>query len=1094
MLFSIASTFIKRPVLTTVCSVIIVLVGLIAIVTLPISSLPQLAPIQVQVISTNIGADAQTTANTATTIIEREINGVENMKYMTSNTNNSGVTNISVSFPPDVDKNIAQVNVQNRVGQAEPQLPDVVQQTGVTTQLASPNILKVISFFSDKDENGKPIYDTLFLSNYIDLFIIDEITRLPGIGQVAISGERKYAMRFWVDPDKLASRGLTSSDVVNALREQNIQVGAGTIGQQPAPNDQQFEIPLKAAGRFVNEEEAENMIIRVGEGGSLVKFRDVGRVELGAQDYSSESMFNGEPAVSLLTYQLPGGNALDTARAIDEKMAELARVFPPGIKTAVAYDITLFVEVALNDVVKTLIEAIILVVLVIFIFLQDWRTTLIPAIAIPVALIGTMIFIKALGFELNQLTLFGCVLAAGLVVDDGIVIVEAVNTKMEEGMRPLQAALDSMEELTGAVIATTLVLCAVFVPVAFFPGTTGIVYQQFALTLVFSVLVSTFNALTFSPSMSAILLQPKQGEGRGPLAWFFRKFNQVFDWITQKYRKTLEFFSRIKIIIIGIFIAGLVATWWILTIVPSGFIPEEDQGYFIIVGQAPSGVSLNYTSDQARQIADILKEFPEVESSLGLPGFGFSGNSSNQLTFFVLLKPWEERHGQDQSVFGLIRQVTPRLRQLTGIQAFAVNAPPVSGLSNFGGVEMALQNRAQLPMPDFIAAQERFIAAARQRPELGSVFTQFTTNTPQLQIDVDRAKAKAQNVNINEIFSTLQTFLGSNYVNDFVLGQRQYRVVVQADVQDRSNPEDIGRFYVRSNDGQLVQLSNFVNITPFTFPPVITHHNIYQSISIQGAPARGFSSGQTIQAMEEVANEVFQGGQTGIWYEWTGTALEEKSAGGASVIVFGLGFVMVFLVLAAQYESYIDPLIIMLTVPLAILGALSTVWFRQNILNAGTVWPTLSNDVYCQVALVMLIGMASKNTILIVEFANQSRALGMSITTAAIYASEKRLRPILMTAISGLVGFVPLLIAEGAGSISRWSLGTAIFGGLFLATFLTLLIAPILYIVIKSLEDNFLNPRKPPKKPGKTIETLQEPELTKEDETIQTLKTSEQQE
>lgn len=1094
MLFSIATPFIKRPVLTTVCSVIIVLVGLISITTLPISKLPQIAPIQVQVASINNGADAQTTEQTVTSIIERQINGVENMKYMLSNTNNSGVSNISVAFATDVDKNIAQVNVQNRVSQAEPQLPDVVKQTGVTTKLASPNILKVISFYSEKDKNGKYIYDTLFLSNYIDLYVTDEITRIKGVGQTAISGERKYAMRFWVDPDKLASRGLTSSDVVNALREQNIQVGAGTIGQQPVGNQQQFEIPLRASGRFTNVSEAEELILKVGQGGSLVRVKDVARVELGAENYSNNSLFNGEPAVSLLTYQLPGSNALDTARAIDEKLEDLSEAFPPGLKIAIAFDISSFVEVALADVVKTLIEAIVLVILVIFIFLQDWRTTIIPAIAIPVSLIGAMIFIKALGFELNQLTLFGLVLATGLVVDDGIVIVEAVATKMEEGMRPLQASLDAMEELTGAVISTSVVLLAVFIPVAFFPGTTGIVYQQFALTIAFSILISTFNALSFSPSLSAILLQPKQGEGRGPLAWFFRKFNQFFDWFTDKYRRLIEFFTQIKLLVMGVFIAGLVATWWILTVVPSGFIPEEDQGYFIVIGQAPPGVSLNYTTEQSLKINDILKEVKGVQSVLALPGFGFSGNGSDKVTFFVVLTPWEERVGQAESVFGLIREVTPKLRQLTGIQAFAVNAPPVDGLSNFGGVEMQLQNRQQLPMPDFIQFQQRYLAAARKRPELGSVFTQFTANTPQIQVEINRNQAKAQNIDINQIFGALQTFLGSNYVNDFVFGQRQYRVYVQADEQFRSNPEDVGRFYVRSNDGKLVQLSTLVTLTPFTFPPIITRYNVYQAISIQAMPANGFSSGQAIQAMEEVANEVFQGGQLGVWYEWTGTALEEKSAGGASAVVFGMGFILVFLVLAAQYESYIDPLIIMLTVPLAILGALLGIWIRQNIFNVGTVWPTLSNDIFCQVGLVMLIGMASKNTILIVEFANQSLALGMSITKAAVYAAEKRLRPILMTAVSGLIGFLPLVTAEGAGAISRWSLGTAVFGGLFLATFLSLLIAPILYIVVKTLEKNFLSPKKP-KGPGLPKKTAP-PQLPEDEdeEVIQTLKTSQQEE
>lgn len=1089
MLLSVSTPFIKRPVLTTVCTIIIILVGVVAIPLLPIAKLPQIGPTQVQVTSTNIGSDARTTEETVTTIIEREINGVEDMRYMSSNTSNDGVTNITVTFPTEIDRNIAQVNVQNRVGQAEAELPDVVRQTGVVIDKASPNILMGMAFYSEKDENGNYIYDNSFISNYVDLYVVDELKRIKGVGRADLRGERKYAMRIWLDPDKLAARDLTSQDVIDAVEEQNIQVGAGRIGQQPSPDEQQFEIALRAVGRFKNVEEAENLVIQVGDNGTLIRVKDVGRAELGAENYDSEILWNGHPAVGIPVYQLPGSNALDTSNAVKAKLAELSENFPPGMKGEVGFDPTLFVTSSIEEVVLALVQAIALVVLIIFIFLQDWRTTLIPAVAIPVALIGAMAFLLLFGFELNQLTLFGCVLATGLVVDDGIVVVEAIASKIEQGMRPMQAALDSMEELFGAVIATSVVLMAVFIPVSFFPGSTGIVYKQFALTIAFSILLSTFNAITFSPSMSAVLLRPKQ-EARGPLKVVFRWFNKLFAWINRQYRRIIETLSRIKLVVIAVFIAGLLATGWVYSLVPSGFIPEEDQGYFIILGQAPAGVSLSYTRQQTEQIDKLMGEIEGIRGRFCLVGFGFDGAGSDKLACFAPLKPWDERPGAANSVFGIVGQANQKLMTLDGVRAFAVNAPPVDGLGTSGGFEFQVQNRQLLPMESLVANTQKIIGAATQRPELGLVFTTFTTNTPQMEINIDRAQAKALNVKVDEILNTLQTYLGSNYVNDFVLGQRQYRVYVQADSQFRSNPDDISRLYVRSEDDQMVQLSNLVNVTPFTYPPTVTHYNIYPTIKIQGAPAPGYSTGQAIAAIEEIAAANLQ---PGFGYEWTGTALEEKLSGGAAPIIFGLGFVMVFLVLAAQYESYIDPAIIMLTVPLAVLGALGGTWLRANLIQAGGLWPVVNNNVYCQVGLVMLIGMASKNAILIVEFANQSRQLGMSITQAAIYAAEQRFRPILMTAIATLVGFLPLVTAKGAGSISRWSLGTAVFSGMLVATVLSLLFVPILYIVIKDLEDRFLKGGGPGQ-PKPSERSRQLPPQTPEEEAVPTFRVSEQNE
>lgn len=1084
MLLSIATNFIKKPVLTTVCTILILLIGGICIPLLPLDKLPELAPKQVSVGANYIGADAKTTADNVTTPLEKQINGTEQVEYMTSSTDSNGNASIGVFFPVEMDRNIAQVLVQNQVSQAQPNLPDVVVRTGVTTNTQSPSLTLAYAFYSDKDQNGNFYYDTIFISNYIDTFLFDEIRRIEGIGSLSIAGERKYAMRLWFDPDKLAARGLSAQDVIATISQQNIQVGAGSIGQQPAPDDQKFQITLRAIGRFSTPEEAENLVVKVGNDGTLIRIKDVGRAELGAENYSIATYWKGAPGVALLAYQLPGTNALATANAIKAKMAELQRNFPPGLKVGIALDSTLFVEASLSEVFKTLLEAIALVILVIFIFLQDWRTTIIPAIAIPVSLIGTMAFLLAFRFTLNQLTLFGVILATGMVVDDGIVIVEAISAKISQGMRPMQASLDAMNELTSAVIATSLVLMGVFIPVSFFPGTTGIVYKQFALTIAFSVAISTFNALSFSPSISAILLR-RQAETQGPLGWLFRWFNQGFDWVKAGYTKIVEFLIQVRWLTMAVFAASLVTTAWVYQITPQGFIPEEDQGYFFVITIAPPGVSLNYTTDVTDQITQEILKYEEVEGLMALPGFGFSGSSSNTAITFVNLKNWEERPGAEHSVFAVTQRVNQWLRaNMNQAQAIAANAPPVDGLSSFGGFEFQLQNRAGLPTDVLIQTAQKVMAAANQRPELQGVFTQFTFDAPIMSVSVNRNQAKAQNVDIQEIFNVLQTYLGSNYVNQFIYGNRLYRVFAQAESKFRSNPEDIGRFYVRSNDGNMIQLSNLVNIEQTTAPPILTHYNVYSSINIQGAPAPGYSTGQSLQAMEEVAAEVLP---QGFGYEWTGTAREERSSGGAAPILFGLAFVIVFLILSAQYESYVDPIIIMITVPLAILGALAAILFRANILQADSVWPIVNNNIYGQVALVMLIGLASKNAILIVEFANQARSLGMGIVQAAVYAAEERLRPILMTAISGLVGFAPLLIASGAGAMSRWTLGTAIFGGYLISTLLGLFLVPVLYVVIKNIEDDFLKGNKSAKQSkSKNLppKTPQLPQDSEEEEAI----------
>ncbi|RCJ38443.1 RND transporter [Nostoc punctiforme NIES-2108] len=1058
------NTFIRRPVLTTVCTFIILLLGSICIPILPISQLPDLAPVQITVSSNNIGADAQTTENTVTNIIERQINGVKDVSYISSNTGNDGSSNITVSFPTNVNSDIAQVNVQNKEALASPQLPDTVQRTGVTVETASSSLLLVYGFYSENNE-----YDNIFISNYVDLYIFDQIKRLPGVGSARVFGERKYAMRLWLDPNKLAQHQLTPQDVTAALQQQNIQVGAGAIGKEPAPDNQSFEFALRATSRFKDAAEFEDMVLKVSPAGTnsttnnptssiLVKVRDVGRVELGAENYLADAKFTipgnaPKAAVGLGIYQLPGSNALKVAHAVEEQIKILEKNFPPGLKAQLAFDTTPFVEISLEEVLHTLVEAIILVVLVIFVFLQDWRTTIIPTVAIPVSLIGTCAALLVLGFQINTLTLFGFVLAIGIVVDDAIIVVEAVAVKLEEGMRPFEAAVEAMKELTGAIIATSLVLMAVFIPVAFIPGTTGIVYKQFALTVACSIGISTFNALTFSPSMAAILMRPAQTP-RGPLGWFFTQFNRGFSWFTRRYVGFVSYLTHVKPIVIGVFVTGLLATVLMYRAVPTGFIPEEDQGYFFVIVQGPDGVSLKYTESVMNKVVKEVTSAPEVRASFMISGFGFDGNASNLGIAFANLKPWKERTEESQSVYGILQRLNKKLSTITEARAIAVNAPPVRGLSTTGGFEFIIQDKTgSAPIETLIEAAQKVIGAARKSPALQGVFTQFTADTPQFDIQVNRNQAKALNVEINDIFGALQTYLGSQYVNNFVQGQRQYRVYVQADGVFRSNPDDIGKLYVRSASGAMIPLSSLVKITPFVGPKTIAHYNLYRSIKVQGAPAPGASSGQAIKAMEQIAAENLP---QGFGYEWTGTYLQEKTSGGATGLIFGLAIVIVFLVLAAQYESYIDPIIILLTVPLAVLGAMTAIWLRSNIFMAGSLFPKVVDDIYCQVGLVTLIGLAAKNAILVVEFANQLHEQGMSYTRAAVKAGQERLRPILMTSFAALLGFLPLVISQGAGASSRWSLGTALFGGLMLSTFLSLFLVPILYILVKSLAQAIL--------------------------------------
>lgn len=1039
--------FIKRPVFASVCTIIILLVGAISIPTLPAAQYPEISPPQVQVTANYTGASAEVVESTVTNVLERQINGVQGQRYISSSSSNNGTSSIAITFEATRDQDLAAVDVQNRISTAQAQLPETVQQTGVTVTRRSNTLLLAFSLFADGGE-----YDPLFLSNYADIYLVDALQRINGVGEVSIFGERRYAMRLWLNPEKLASRGLTPQDVVAALNEQNIQVGAGRLGQQPVPNNQQYQIDVQTQSRLQNPAQFAEIVLKTGTDGTLVKLKDVGRAELGAESYDSFLRFRGKEAVGLGIYQLPGSNALSVADAVKTEMQRLSSQFPPGIRYDLGFDTTAFVQASLEEVLITLLIAIALVVLVIFLFLQSWRTSLIPAIVIPVALIGTFGFIKVFGFSINSLTLFGLTLATGLVVDDAIIVVEDISRLIQdEGMSPRQAASEAMGELFGAVLATSLVLMAVFIPVAFFPGTTGALYRQFALTIAFSIAISTFLAITITPSLSGILLRREHKRG-GILGWIFDRFNGFLEWLRRNYARSLNHLVRLKGLVVLLFVASLGFTGWLFVSTPTAFLPEEDQGNFITLIQGPAGVSLNYTSDVMSQVEKQILQLPEVRATFAVGGFSFSGNTANSGIIFTSLKPWDERKDSEQSVTAIINKLRGQLAVIPEARIIPTNPVAIPGLGSTGGFQFELQDRGNLGLDALVQTANSLIARANQVPELQSVYTTFTADTPQVLVEVNRNRAKALQVNIADIFSTLQTYLGSRYVNDFNLEQRSYRVYVQAEGRFRSKPNDINSLYVRSALNQMIPLSSLVTITPTTGAQTINRYNLFRSIEITGSTAAGYSSGEGIKKMQQLAAEVLP---PNMGYEWSGISAEELESGGQASLIFGLGIVFVFLVLAAQYENYLDPLIVLLAVPLAVMGALLALSLRS-----------FPNDVYAQVGLVMLIGMASKNSILIVEFANQLRSQGLSITSAAVEAAQERLRPILMTSVATLVGIFPLVIATGAGAGSRQSLGTAVFGGMFVATLLSLFVVPVLYIVLESVSDRFFG--KKSKKRDKT--------------------------
>jgi len=1040
--------FIRRPIFATVCALLIILAGAVCIPTLPISLYPTLAPPQVNVTSNYVGANAQVVESAVTIPLEQQINGVEGMHYITSTSSNDGTSSINVTFRTGYDLNIAAVDVQNRVATAQGRLPQEIKNTGVTITKTNPNFVFAAGFFSPDNSLSNQ-----YISNYLDVYVKDALKRIPGVGDVVIFGERKYAMRIWLDPTKLAARQLTALDVVSALQEQNVEIPAGQLGRPPSDKKQNFQVTLRVVGRLSEPSEFEKIILKNTRNG-IVQLKDVGRAEIGAENYDTNLLYSGHEAVGIGVQQLSNANALAVDKAAKAELLELSKSFPPGINYVVAFDTTTVVGDSVREVVTTLEEAILIVIIVIFLFLLDWRATIIPAVTIPVSLIGTFAFIKIFDFSINSLTLFGITLATGLVVDDAIVVIENAQRHINMGKTDTHAATsEAMAEVASAVVATSLVLISVFVPVSFFPGTTGILYRQFSLTIAFSIAISLFNALTLSPALAALLLRGEEHKyaifdwtGIGWLSRAYRAFAHGVDATIQglagAYGKIICKVLNFRFAMVLLFLGGLAATGYMYVHVPTGFVPQEDQNYFIVVVQAPQGASLAYTTDVSHQAEQILRDDPDVFGTFAVPGFSLSGgSSSNYGLIFAPLKPIDDRKGKGHAASDIVARVGPKLFGVPGAIVVPFEPPAIQGLGSFGGFQFELQDLGRNTLQDIDTVAHKIVAGSRQRHDLQGLFTSFTANDPQQLVQIDREKAKAIGVPISQVSQALGVYMGSQYVNDFDFNNRSYRVYVQADQPFRMNAGDLRQYYVRSDSSGLVPLGNIVSLKETSGPQVINHYNLFRSAEIDGAAAPGYSSSQGLSAMENLARQNMLQGMS---FQWTGLALEEVEAGGKAILIFALGILVVYLTLSAQYESFALPFIILLAVPTAVLGALLFISMRGMV-----------DDVYVQIGLVMLIGLSAKNSILIVEFAEQLIAQGRTITNAAIEAAELRLRPILMTSFAFILGVLPLYFATGAGKLGRHSVGTAIVGGMLFSTVLNLFFIPVLYVILKTLLTSF---------------------------------------
>lgn len=1032
--------FIERPIFATVLSLIIVLAGLVAMKALPIEQYPNIVPTEIQVSAVYPGATAEVLADTVAAPIEQAINGVKNMIYMYSNATSSGYLTIGVVFDIGTDPDQATIDVNNKVQAAASKLPPEVTKQGVTVEQKSNSILQVITMRSESAQ-----YNTVFVSNYALLNVLDEIKRIKGVGSASLFANQDYSMRIWLSPDKLADYNLTPQDVISAIQEQNSQFAAGQFGQEPMDERVAFTYSVNTKGRLVNEKEFGNIILKSDEKGGMLRLKDVARIELGAQEYSVNSTFNGKPSVAFAVYLQPGANALETADLVKEKMAQLSKSFPEGITYEIPYDTTLFVNVSINEVIHTFFEAVLLVIAVVYLFLQNMRATLIPILAVPVSIIGAFAGMYVLGFSINLLTLFGLILAIGIVVDDAIIVLENVERLMsEEHLSPKEAAIKAMEEVSGPVVAVALVLSSVFLPIAFLGGMTGVMYKQFSVTIAVSVLISALVALTLTPALCALIIKPNHGhkEPKG----FFKWFNRFFDKVTEWYIVGVEFFLKHRKTAVLSFAAVILVILGLFKIIPSGLVPNEDQGNLMVAYSMPEASSLSRTSKFTGKVSDMVKNNPNVEDVLTINGFNMLSSSQNTYSgiSFVTLKDWKQRKKAGQSAEALAGVFTGMgMSQPEGI-GYAFSMPPIMGMSTTGGFEGYIQNKAGRTPKELMTKTQEFIDAANKRPELANVKTTFSVSTPQYRIDLDREKARMLNVPINAIYAVMQSTFGSLYVNDFTYMGRNFRVTLQSESKFRRTPDDLRYVYVKSNNGQLVPLSTLIKVERVTGPELVNRFNIFPAAKIMGDPAAGYSSGQAIKAMEEVAEQVLGDDYA---LSWVGSAYQEKLTGGASTQAFVFGLIMIFLILSAQYEKWSLPFVVILSVPFAVLGALLATYIRG-----------IQNDLYFQVGLVTLIGLAAKNAILIVEFAVMKVQEGLTYAQAATEAAKLRFRPIVMTSLAFTFGVLPLAVSTGAGAGSRHAIGTGMIGGMILSTFVATLFVPMMFAVIGEIfdEENIL--------------------------------------
>jgi len=1029
-----AEFFIRRPIVAMVISIVTCIVGLISLSRLPISEYPNVSPTLIQVTSTYRGAAAEAVMESVATPIESKVNGVDKLLYMQSYNANDGKMTLNVTFDVGTDVDIMQVNTQNRVGQAEAQLPDAVKREGVITNRSSPDILLAIGLSSPKGT-----YDGVFLGNYADINLVDQIKRVRGVGDVKNFTAQDYSMRIWLDPQKLASLGITPTDISNAIKEQNAQSPAGRIGAEPAPAGQESQFNVRAQGLLKDPKEFEEIIVRASGDGQQVKIKDVARVELGAQTYDLRARLDKAPAGALGVYLAPGANALDTADNVKKILEESKLRFPPDMEYSITLDSTLPIKASMESIVHTLFEAIILVLIVVYIFLQSFRATIIPMLTVPVSLLGVFIAFPLLGFSVNTLTMFGLVLAIGIVVDDAIVVVEAVQHHIEHGLSPVDATRKAMQEVSGPVVAIALILCAVFVPVAFMGGVTGRLYQQFAITIAVSVIFSAINALTLSPALSALLLR-KPTPGKGPIAWFFRKFNAFFDWVIDRYGRIIGGLTRkatFSMLILVIVCGGI---WGLGKVVPGGFIPDEDKGYLFVAIELPEGASLQRSDEVLKQVEEIVGNTHGVRSALALSGMNILNNLNvpNAALMFIGLEDWEERSTPELHAKAIAAEWNKKFFTIPGARVFAFGPPALPGYGNVSGFTMQLQERSGGSVEQLSAIVAQVQAAAAKRPEIGRVSTTFNPATPQVKVEMDREKARTLGVPVDSVFQTLQSYLSGLYVNDFVKFGRVYKVFLQAEPEFTNTPDDIGKFYVRNNDGGMVPLSTLVKVTKMSGPNFATRFNLYLSAEMMGAPAPGYSSAQALKAMEEVMATM----PSNVGYEWSGLTLQEKKSEGQAGLIFGMAIIFVFLLLAAQYESWSLPFAVLLSVPTVILGTMIGLLLNNYEMN-----------VYAQVGLVMLIGLAAKNAILIIEFAKMKRDEGMPTLEAALEGAKLRLRPILMTSFAFILGCVPLMLAKGSGAASRATMGTGVVYGMTISTLIGLFLIPVCYVFVQKFSD-----------------------------------------